>query len=165
MGGLLDVLDAVSRTVARISTVLSLLMLYAMLALLTVQVAMRYFLGAPPSWTEELAIGLFIWTVLLFATVGVREGFHVAIDFLASRGGSRMRRNADRFVMLVTIGFGAALTWSGYSYVVGTVGQRSAALQYPIEWLHVAAPVCGVLIVVHGLARFFKPESPRADDE
>lgn len=165
MRSAVDALDAVSRAVARVATVLSLVMLYVMLALLTVQVAMRYLLGAPPSWTEELAIGLFTWTVLLFATVGVREGFHVAIDFLATRGSPALRQSADRFVMLVTIGFGATLAWSGYAYVSRTGGQHSAALQYPIELLHVAAPVCGALITLHAVARFFRPGHAKANDE
>ncbi|MEQ6250974.1 TRAP transporter small permease subunit, partial [Sulfitobacter sp. HNIBRBA3233] len=55
------------------------------LGLLVTQVLMRYFLGSPPSWTEELAIILFAWLVLLYATVGLREGFHVAIETIPSR--------------------------------------------------------------------------------
>jgi TRAP-type C4-dicarboxylate transport system permease small subunit len=161
---LADVLDAVSRAVARIATVLCLAMLYTILALLAVQVATRYFLGAPPSWTEELAMALFTWTVLLFATVGVREGFHVAVDVLADRGPPWLRRSADRLVMVVTVGFGAALTWSGYAYVLRTGGQRSAALQFPIEVLHAAAPVCGALIAFHALVQFVRPRTPGGRD-
>lgn len=151
-------LDRLSRGIARLTAALCGVMLFVMLGLLAAQVVMRYFFGAPPSWTEETAISLFAWVVLLYGTVGVREGFHVAVDFLPDTASPRLRRLSDRLVMVLIFSFGLLLCYAGQAYVVRTGGQRSAALQFPIEALHLAAPVCGVLLLLHSLALFFSPQ-------
>ena len=127
-----------------------------MLGLLVTQVAMRYFLGSPPSWTEELAIILFAWLVLLFATVGLREGFHVAIQSIPERF-QRLNRWADRWVAALAIVFGSVTLTAGIAYVERTSGQKTAALQMPIEALYLSVPVCGALFILHGVARLIAP--------
>ncbi|MEE4213051.1 MAG: TRAP transporter small permease subunit, partial [Parvularcula sp.] len=43
------------------------------------QVFARYVLNASPSWSEQLALYILVWAVLLAAAAGVREGFHIRI--------------------------------------------------------------------------------------
>lgn len=157
-------LDAISRIAAGITKAACVAVLFVMLGLLAAQVVARYVFDAPPTWTEELAISLFAWLVLLYATVGVREGFHVAVDLLSESAPAVLRHTSDRIILALAVVLGVALSWSGWRYVVETGGQTSAAMQYPIEALHAAAPACGVLIVLHAVARFFNPEIPFADD-
>jgi len=156
-----SLLSATSRLVSRLVANLCVGVIFVMLGLLVTQVSMRYFLGAPPSWTEELAIILFAWLVLLYATVGLREGFHVAIDSIPARFG-RLNRWADRWVAALAILFGWISLSAGLAYVVRTSGQKTAALQMPIEVLYLSVPVCGALFILHGLARLV---SPALDDE
>ncbi len=117
---------------------------------------MRYFLGAPPSWTEEMAIILFAWLVLLYATVGLREGFHVAIETIPAKWG-KMHRFSERLVALLVAGFGLVMFLSGISYVARTSGQKTAALQMPIEALYLSVPVCGALLILHAIALLLEP--------
>lgn len=130
--------------------------IYVMLGLLVTQVLMRYFLGAPPSWTEELAIILFTWLVLLYATVGLREGFHVAIETVPETW-PRLRKWADRWVAALACVFGYITLTSGLAYVARTGGQKTAALQIPIEVLYLAVPVCGALFILHAVALLIAP--------
>ena len=164
MRALADLLDTISRIVATITRVACVAVLFVMLGLLATQVVARYVFDAPPTWTEELAITLFAWLVLMFATVGVREGFHVAVDFLTESSPAILRHTSDRIILVLAVVLGVALTMSGWRYVIETGGQMSAAMQYPIEALHAAAPVCGILVVLHAVARFFKPDIVLADD-
>ncbi len=120
---------------------------------------MRYFLGSPPSWTEELAIILFAWLVLLYATVGLREGFHVAIETIPIRY-VRLRGWANRLVAALAILFGWVSLTAGMNYVARTAGQKSAALQIPIEALYLCVPVCGTLFILHGVARLIEHPIP-----
>ena len=48
-----------------------------MLVAITYQVVMRYVFGDTPSWSEELAVLLFSWSVLGGLALGVHEGWHV----------------------------------------------------------------------------------------
>lgn len=145
-----------SRVTSRLVANLCVGLIFVMLGLLVTQVLMRYFLGAPPSWTEELAIILFAWLVLLYATVGLREGFHVAIDTIPARL-ERLRVWADRWVAALAILFGWVTLTAGIAYVGRTEGQRTAALQMPIEVLYLCVPVCGALFILHGVARLIAP--------
>jgi len=140
-----------SRLTGRLVAVLCTVVVYVMLGLLLTQVLMRYFLGAPPSWTEELAIILFAWLVLLYATVGVRENFHVRIETIPHRF-TRLRRLSDRIAAAFIFGFGLVSLVAGLNYVDRTSGQKSAALQLPIEALYYSVPVCGALLILHASA-------------
>jgi TRAP-type C4-dicarboxylate transport system permease small subunit len=149
-------LTTTSRLIGRLVAHLCVLIIYVMLGLLVTQVFMRYFLGAPPSWTEELAIILFAWLVLLYATQGVREQFHVMIETIPARWVT-LRRISDRVVSVLIIGFGLVTLTAGINYVERTAGQRSAALQIPIEALYLCVPCCGALLILHATARLLDP--------
>lgn len=154
--GIAALIEATSRIISRLVAGICVALVYVMLGLLAAQVLMRYFLGAPPSWTEELAIILFAWLVLLYASVGLREGFHVAIQSIPA-GWTGLNRVADRLVALLAMGFGIVSLTAGIAYVDRTSGQKTAALQMPIETLYLAVPVCGSLFILHALALLIAP--------
>jgi len=125
-----------SHLLGRLVASVCIIIIYVMLGLLVTQVLMRYFLGAPPSWTEELAIILFAWLVLLYATVGLREGFHVAIETIPTSWGAA-QRIAERLVAVLVFGFGAVTLVSGISYIARTAG--------PVSYTHLTLPtICSV---------------------
>lgn len=161
MRAIAALIDTTSRVTARLVAYLCVAIVFVMLGLLVAQVLMRYFLGAPPSWTEELAIILFAWLVLLYATVGLREGFHVAIESIPARF-TRLHRWADRWVAALAILFGWVTLTAGAAYVDRTAGQLTAALQIPIEVLYLCVPVAGALFILHGAARLIAPPPPGA---
>ena len=156
---IITLITATSRVVSRLVAYLCVGLIFVMLGLLTLQVLMRYFVGAPPSWTEELAIILFAWLVLLYATVGLQQGFHVAIEFIPP---SWVRLNlwAERWVAALAIFFGWVTLTAGIAYVGRTAGQKTAALQMPIEVLYLCVPVAGALFILHGAARLVAPATP-----
>ncbi len=156
--------EATSRVVSRLVAGLCVALVYVMLGLLAAQVLMRYLLGAPPSWTEELSIILFGWLVLLYASVGLREGFHVAIQFIPDRW-RRLNRLSEWLVALLAMGFGAVAVTAGVAYVERTSGQKTAALQMPIETLYLAVPVSGALFILHALALLVAPGRKPEDRE
>jgi TRAP-type C4-dicarboxylate transport system permease small subunit len=117
------------------------------------QVFMRYVFNRPPSWTEELALLMFTWSMLLMTAVGVRESFHVRMDLLLQRLSARGKEWFERTTALVIAGFGLYLAWAGVVYVHDTHGSTSAAIGYAIDWLHGAAPVAGGLIAWFALER------------
>lgn len=141
---------------------LCILLVFVMLALLSTQLIGRYFFGSPPSWTEEMAITLFGWVIMLAGSVGVRENFHVAIDLLTRDSSSRLKALLTRVVLVMTAVFGGVLTYAGYAYVMETRGLLSAALQYPIELLHLSALVSGLLICLHAVARLLERQEANA---
>ncbi|MCB9946938.1 MAG: TRAP transporter small permease [Rhodospirillaceae bacterium] len=153
-------LDAVSAQAARLSALLIVVMAVVMMASLILQIIFRYLIGHALIWSEELAMFLFTWVALLAGSLGVRDGFHVRLTLFLDLLAKPVRPWAERLIVLLVGAFGAALAWSGYLYLDATLGQVSAAVRYPIEALHSAAPAAGVLIVLHALARLANPAPP-----
>lgn len=119
-----------------------------MLGCIALQVVMRYVFGRPPSWTEELAVLMFAWTTMGGLAIGVHQGFHVRLDLLINLFRGVSREVAERILDAIAAFFGAYLCWSGVRFYDMTTGSTSAAIGYPIEILHVLAPICGGLIFV-----------------
>jgi len=128
-----------------------------MLAALAAQVVMRYVFGMALSWSEELALLLFTWVVLLMSAIGVREGFHVRMDLLADRLPPLPRRLIELAIQAGVVAAGLFLFWQGGRYLFETRGSVSAAIAYPIELLHFAAPVGGLLITAFAVERLLDP--------
>nr|WP_264185308.1 TRAP transporter small permease [Roseicella aerolata] len=128
-----------------------------MLAAITYQVVMRYVFGDTPSWSEELAVLLFSWTVLGGLALGVHEGWHVRLTLLPERLPRGGRILAERLTDAVTAALGLFLAWSGWRFLDITAGSVSAAIGYPIEILNALAPVAGALMALFGLERALRP--------
>lgn len=129
-----------------------------MLGCIALQVVMRYVFGRAPSWTEELAVLMFSWTVMGGLALGVREGFHVRLDILINLAPSAGRPWAERAIEALTAAFGFYLAWSGLRFLDMTGGSVSAAIGFPIEMLHAMAPVAGALVGLFASWRIFGNE-------
>ena len=128
-----------------------------MLAAITYQVVMRYVFGDTPSWSEELAVLLFSWSVLGGLALGVQEGWHVRLTLLPDLLPARLRAWTERLTELTTAALGVFLAWSGWRFLDLTPGSVSAAIGYPIEILNVLAPISGVLVALFALERALRP--------
>ena len=147
-----QILDSISRWCARITAFSVLILAVALVSCLLISIFFRYVVGQALSWPEELSMLLFTWLVLLTSTLGVREGFHVRLSIVFSRFPKPMQRWLWKLIVLGIAGFGAVLIYSGWDLMRRTAGNLSATIGYPLEAINLAAPVCGVLIVIHSLA-------------
>lgn len=154
---MLTLLDRISYEVARVTGWAVIATATLMIICLILQVFSRYVLGSAFSWTEEFAIILFAWTTLLAATSAIRDGAHVRLVFIISALPEPVRLVWSRVVAAAVLAFCIIFAWSGATYVESTLGQVTAAMRISIEWLHLAAPVCGVLGALHALTRLLIP--------
>ena len=74
-----------NQAAARAIKALVVVMVVVMLGVLTAQISLRYLFNIALSWSEELALALITWTVLLMAALGVKESFHVRMALLVRR--------------------------------------------------------------------------------
>jgi len=139
-----------------------LLLALTMLASLMLQVVMRYVFNQAPTWTEELAVTCFSWSMLLSIGLGVRHGIHVRMDLLVDRLPAIPRQWLERLVSLTIALAGIFIAWYGVLYVLDSGGGRSAAIGYPLGWLYACAPACGLLIAVFGLEHMLHGRTPAA---
>jgi len=146
MRTLLDKLDQGLRA-------LVVVLVFAMLAALALQVGMRYLGGRALSWSEELALLAFSWVVVLASALGIRHGLHARMAVLVERLPGKAARALEAAMSLLIATLGVAIAAAGWEYVQETRGMTSASIGYPIELLHAAAPAFGVLVAVFALER------------
>lgn len=147
------ILKRASAMLVRVTGYIVIAMTVVAMSSLILQVFSRYILAHTFVWTEELALFLFTWFVLLTASIGVARGTHVRLTILLDALPDGARAVIERLIDLLILIFGLAFAYSGQKYVDATLGQVSAAVNYPIIWLHAAAPVAGTLIAFHALVR------------
>ena len=148
-----DWTEALSKAVAGAVGAIVVVLACIMVGSLLLGVFFRYVLHSPLSWTGEVAMLSFTWVVLLTASTGVRDGFHVRISLLHGALPASLQQALHYLLIAAVIVFGVALVVTGYQFTQLTLGQVSPAIGYP-EWMRsVSLPVTGALIAVHGVAR------------
>jgi TRAP-type transport system small permease protein len=120
----------------------------AILLVMVLQVAFRYVLNAPLTWTEELARYLYIWACWLGAPVALRRGNHIVIAFV----GDRMPRGVGRVLALVNqaaaLVFLTQLTIQGSILMVKSHSVEAITLPIPWSVIYAAAPISAVLMIL-----------------
>ncbi|MDA1274115.1 MAG: TRAP transporter small permease [Verrucomicrobia bacterium] len=118
------------------------------------QVATRYLLKNPSSWTDELATLLIIWVALLGASVAfIRQG-HLGVDFLTNKLRKRHREMAAIAVQALVVFFaGQILIYGGIKLVLLTLltQQVSPALGIKMGHVYLALPISGFFIALFAL--------------
>jgi TRAP-type C4-dicarboxylate transport system permease small subunit len=117
-------------------------------ALVIYQVAGRYLLGRPPSWTEEMARYLQVWLVLLAAPICLARGMHLSVDYLTPRLPAGPRRIVRTMVFILVGCFSVLLTVYGFNLLRVAALQVSPALGISMVWPYLALPVSGAIMTL-----------------
>jgi len=118
------------------------------------QVASRYLVGEPSSFTDELARYLMIWVGVLGAAYVSGRKMHVAIDVLPSKASKGTQRKLKGLVYVLIILFALFAMVVGGSrlvYISYLLGQKSPALQIPLALVYMVIPLSGLLIIYYKL--------------
>ena len=131
----------------------------AVCVVVLLQVLMRYLFAYPNPWSEEVSRFCFIWLSLLGASLAVEHRAHFGFDQVTKALAPRARRGVEIFARAVVLLFSVLLIGTGIALMDLTMGERSPALGLPVALVYAAAPVSGVLIVVHMVAGWIGEDS------
>lgn len=152
-------LDRLSGWLSKLTVIAAAAMAVVMIVSLSIEVFFRFALRHSLSWSEELALLMFTWVVLLLGSVGVREGFHVRVSLLIDLLPAGARLGLERVIMAILVLFGLAMAWSGGDMVVRNWDQVAPATRYPLPFMYVAVPIMGLLIAFHAFVRMLRPQA------
>jgi TRAP-type C4-dicarboxylate transport system permease small subunit len=116
------------------------------------QVASRYLLDSPSSFTDELAGFLMIWVGLLGAAYATGKGLHLAIDIVYDMAGILTKRRLLYLINLLIILFALSVLVIGGSrlvYLTLYLKQLSATLEVPLGYVYLVLPLSGLLIIYY----------------
>ena len=153
-----------STGVVRIERVVSRLMVVGFVGLITTNVAMRYLVGRPIVFAEELAAILLVWLAFVAISISIHDrtqiGVTLVVDLL-SRRLRRLRRIAGIVVNVAVLGILVVLLWKSLVWVTSpavafeqviTVGWAKA----PFFWI---VPVFCTTALLHVAAQTLDPRT------
>ncbi len=147
MNILIKILDY---TMSRMSiAIMSLLVLTVLL-----QVFMRYVVGSPVTFTEELSRFLLIWLGLLAASYAYRLRMHLALDLLILKLDKKGRTVLNVIIhSLIALFSAVVLVYGGVQLVVLTwvLNQYSPALGVSMAYVYLVLPISGSAIIIYAL--------------
>lgn len=126
-------------------------LLAVILALVIVQIVMRYGFGRSLSWSEEIVRYLLIWLTFIGSSVAVREGGLVGLDLLdrvAQRVG--LAKSLNILVSLLGLLFVVALAYYGTLLAMSPSVTRQSFATMPVSmvWVYAVIPISSFLTAV-----------------
>lgn len=124
------------------------------------QVFSRYVLGAPSSFTQEIARFLLIWVGVLGAAYGVGRHDHLALELLPNRLEGRAQAGLRILIQACILIFAGGVLMVGGArlvYVQLTLGQTSASLDIPIGYVYLVLPLSGAVMGFYTLDHIRTP--------
>ncbi|HKL58892.1 MAG TPA: TRAP transporter small permease [Sphaerochaeta sp.] len=140
------------RILDRFMEIFSVGSLTIMLALTVLQVAMRYILNKPTSWSEEITLFTLVWFGYVAMAIGIRKDTHISLEFLYDHLGAKGKKVLDigRYTLLLAF----ALMMTYYSFPMIKIGMTNAMPATGISRAVLYAPalVGGLLMSLFSLA-------------
>ncbi|MEO1868429.1 MAG: TRAP transporter small permease [Cobetia sp.] len=141
----------------------------ALSALVIWTVFMRWVMGQPPHWAEELPQLVLVWTTLLAAGSCTRNRTHLSAGLLPLLVRSvRIQRITGRITDAMILIMLLLLAKAGMDLSAITMRQTTTALQIPAGIVYLSVPLCCTAMALVQLEHLLTPTAtsrdPLADD-
>lgn len=162
IGAIAGAITAVNRAAFYVAV----LLIYAIVPVLLIDVVMRYAVNSPTVWGMELATLLFGPYFLLAGPYVMHLKGHVAMDLLRRKLNVRQDRILELINLPVIMAFCAILLWYSAPAAIDSwnYGETSfSAWNPPIWWTKAAVPLALMLMLLQAFAEFLRVLFPGAD--
>lgn len=143
-----NAIHKVSDAVDRISSILCVLILTAMVLITGAQIVFRLWFTAL-TWSEELTRYLLIWSTFIGAGIVYKHAGHISVTIVQGLFPAPVQKGLKLLVHLVCGVFCGMVVWVGFKYMSMQGGQLSAALRIPMRLMYLAIPVGCIIIELH----------------
>ncbi len=146
---LLDFLFSIDYIIAGTSLVI--------LVLCTVAaVFMRYVVGEPFQWLEEMSTTLFIWFIFFGAAAAVRSGSHVSIDMFVDFLPAKARKVLDVIIYVFLMCLLGAIVYYGTLLSIQAVEKITPILHIQYRYINMPVPIGAALMMVSYTVMFIQ---------
>ena len=135
------------------------------LAMLLLQILIRYVLPFPAPWVEEMAVYLSGYVALVGMSVCLRASFHLEVDLLVNTMSRRMRRVHSTFLMAIVALFAVYLIRYGMKFVELGYGQVSPSSYLYVSYARLSVPIGGVLLLLQAITMMGRAALDTTADE
>jgi TRAP-type C4-dicarboxylate transport system permease small subunit len=136
--------------------VLMFLMLLGMVALVFMNVILRYFFNSGITWSEELARYLFVWLIFIGAIGAMRDNAHLGVD----TGIKRLKPRAQKIVYLLgqalVLVIMIMLAQGSFDLTMINLNAKASATNLPLWCVYGIGVVTSICICINTIANMYK---------
>jgi TRAP-type C4-dicarboxylate transport system permease small subunit len=136
---------------SKISLMLAVLGLIAIIVCVQYQVVGRYVFNDTPTWAEALSMQLVLYVTALGVAVGVRDAGHIGMESLVSLLPTVWRHRLELLIHALVALFGGIMVWSGWQWTVLKWSDIKPMLAVPVGADYLALVIAGVLVVLFSI--------------
>lgn len=140
----------------RIISILCVISLAIMAVMGILQVFFRYVIASSLTFSEELTIFMFIWSVALGSAIALRKGSHAAIELFVNWLPAKLKKAVLIFGILLSVAFFLLLIIKGIDLTQTVHKQLSPAMQIPMSYAYSAIPTGGLFMLIYSLEQLYK---------
>lgn len=143
--------------------VISLALLFSIVASVGAQVVSRYVFNNPLIWVEEGVVYAFIWSVFLGASIGLKAQRHIRIEWLSHLAGPKFAGGLYVFRQVIVL----AIVILVFPYALTVMGTESRSTTVSLPWnfprfLFFSLPLTTSFVLFGVTAFYFLLEGLRA---
>lgn len=124
---------------------------FSMALIVALQVFFRYMLNHSLFWSEELARYILVWLTFMGATTAYYRNLHPGVDILIKKVPMKIRDLLSLLVQIISCGLFGIMIVYGFKFAYFVRLQISPALSLPKWTVYSIIPVCGIILLFHGL--------------
>ncbi|MBU8877578.1 TRAP transporter small permease [Bacillus sp. FJAT-29790] len=142
--------------ISNVDNIFASISLILIISVTVIGVFMRYVLGDPLKWTEEMTMALFVWFTFLGASVVTKEDGHVGIEYFVEKLNPVMRKIAFLFRQMVLISLNVyVFFYLGIQLTALATDKLTPILRISYIYIDVAVVLSGVFSTIHILSHMF----------
>lgn len=113
-------------------------------------VIMRYIVGKPYTWLEEVQLFCMVWIVFAAGGAAFRTGSHVAIEMVVEMFPESVQKVIGYIIDIVVFAVIAYLFWNSIGFIQMFLksGRSTSMLKIPLALQYVIAPISYILMIV-----------------
>ena len=136
---------------SKLSLVLAVIGLIAVILCVQWQVIGRYVFNDTPTWAEALALLLVLFVTAFGVAVGVRDSGHIGLESMVALLPDHWRHRVEILIHLLVGLFGALMVHGGWLWMAAKWNEKKPMLPVPDGIDYLPLVIAGVLIVLFSI--------------
>jgi TRAP-type C4-dicarboxylate transport system permease small subunit len=120
-------------------------------AVVIVNVTLRYAFHGGLFWAEEVSTASFIWSVFIGSAAAYRYKMHIGIDFITRFGPASLRTFIAVIIDGLMLGINGYIVYLSYQFIEANSLKRTPVLDIPAIYVNSALSVGFTLITLYAL--------------
>lgn len=124
-------------------------LLSVMVAVVAVQVLLRYATNTSLGWSDELSRLTFVWTMFLAIPLGIRAGAHIGMEILAVRLPGPVQGALARLMSAIAAALMLLVAWQSAVVAFDQWDEKMASMEASAAWFIVAVAIGSTHSALH----------------